>query len=86
MAFFCIMDFLYFVKLLSLYSKLMTAGPGVTSSIPARSYTFVEIYHEIISMAILLPSADSRIISKSMCTKYWLTALSSLSKKRVRLD
>ena len=29
-------------------------------SIPARSHTFVEIDHEIISMAILLPSADSR--------------------------
>ena len=31
-----------------------TAGPGVASSITARSYTFVENDHEIISMAILL--------------------------------
>ena len=38
----------------------LTADPGVASSIPARSHTFVEIDHEIISMAILLPSADSR--------------------------
>ena len=37
----------------------LTADPGVSSSIPARSHTFVEIYHEIISMVILLPSADS---------------------------
>ena len=37
----------------------LTADPGVTSLIPARSYTFVEIDHEIISMAIPLPSADS---------------------------
>ena len=34
----------------------LTADPGVASSIPARSLTFVEIDHEIISMVILLPS------------------------------
>ena len=38
----------------------LTADPGVTSSIPARSHTFVEIDHEIISTVILLPSADSK--------------------------
>ena len=37
----------------------LTAIPGVASSIPARSHTFVEIDHEIISKVILLPSADS---------------------------
>ena len=37
----------------------LTAIPGVASSIPARSHTFVEIDHEIISTVILLPSADS---------------------------
>ena len=31
----------------------------VASSIPARSHTFVEIDHEIISTVILLPSAES---------------------------
>ena len=31
-----------------------TADPGVMSSIPARSHTFMEIDHEIISMGILL--------------------------------
>ena len=36
----------------------LTADPGVASSIPARSHTFVEIDHEIISMVILLLSAD----------------------------
>ena len=36
----------------------LTADPGVASSIPARSHTFVEIDHEIISTVILLPSAD----------------------------
>ena len=33
----------------------LTADPGVASSIPARYHTFVEIDHEIISTAILLP-------------------------------
>ena len=37
----------------------LTADPGVASSIPARSHTFVEIDGEIISTVILLPSADS---------------------------
>ena len=37
----------------------LTADPGGASSIPAQSHTFVEIDHEIISTAILLPSADS---------------------------
>ena len=37
----------------------LTADPGVAISIPARSHTFVEIDHEIISTVILLPSAES---------------------------
>ena len=37
----------------------LTAIPGVVSSIPAWSHTFVEIEHEMISTVILLPSADS---------------------------
>ena len=36
-----------------------TADPGVASSIPARSHTFVKIDHEIISTVVLLPSAES---------------------------
>ena len=35
-----------------------SADPGVTRLIPARSHTFVEIDHEIIS-TVILPSADS---------------------------
>ena len=38
---------------------ILTAGPGVASSIPARSHSFVEIDHEIISTVILLPTAES---------------------------
>ena len=38
----------------------LTADPRVASSIPARSHTFVDIDQEIISTAILLPSAVSR--------------------------
>ena len=67
----------------------LTADPGVASSIPAWSHTFVEIDHEIISTVILLPTADSfkkgclSVTSESMCTNYWLTACSSLPRKSV---
>ena len=37
----------------------LTADPGVSSSIPARSHTFVEIDHEIFSRVIILSSAES---------------------------
>ena len=53
------------VKLISLSSQVaqsvtcLTADPWVTSSIPAQSYTFVEIDHEIMSTVILLPPTDS---------------------------
>ena len=48
------------------------SDPGVASSIPARSHTFVEIDHEIISIVILLPSDDS--FKKGCCqlqAKVW---------------
>ena len=48
----------------------LTAGPGVATSIPARSHTFVEIDHEIISTAILLPSAHLRRVVVSYTQKY----------------
>ena len=61
----------------------LTADPGVASSIPAWSHTFVEIEHEIISTVIVLPSADSfKKCCENMCTKYWLTAFSSLPRKK----
>ena len=37
----------------------LTADPGVTSSIPAPSPTFLEIDHEIFPTVILLPSSES---------------------------
>ena len=52
----------------------LTADPGVVSSIPVRSHTFVEIDHEIISTVILLPSGDLfkkgclSVTRESMCT------------------
>ena len=61
-----------------LHLTLLTADPGVASLIPAWSYTFMEIDHEIISMIIfLLPLIQEGLLSvtsESMCTKYWLTA------------
>ena len=57
---------IFFIKLCTLMSvkclatdASLTAAPGIASSIPARSHTFVEIDHEIISTVILLPSAES---------------------------
>ena len=43
----------------------LTADPGVVSSIPVRSHTFMEIDHEMICTVILLPSADS--FKKGFC-------------------
>ena len=40
-------------------SDIKCLAQGHKSSIPARSHTFVEIDHEIISTVILFPSADS---------------------------
>ena len=37
----------------------LPADPGVASSIPVRSHTFVGIDHEMISTVIILLSADS---------------------------
>ena len=48
----------------------LTVDPGVSSSIPARSYTLVGTDHEIISAAILLPSFDSRGVVVSYKRKY----------------
>ena len=42
----------------------LTADPGVASSIPVQSHTFVELDHGMISTVILLPSAD---LSKKGC-------------------
>ena len=57
----------------------LTADLGVANIIRALSHSFVEIDHEIISMAILwsLPLIQEELLSvtrESMCTKYWLTA------------
>ena len=63
-----------------------TADPGVVSLIPAWSHTFVEIYHKIIPMVILLlPLIQEGLMlvtSESMCTKYWLNAQAGLSRKK----
>ena len=40
----------------------LTADPGVESLIPARSHTFMEIDHEIISTIILLLNHSRRVV------------------------
>ena len=61
--------------------------PGVASSIPAGSHTFVELDHEIISTVILLPSAVS--FKKGCCQlqrKYVHEVLVNCLFKLVWLD
>ena len=48
----------------------LTEDLGVTSWIPARSHTFVEIDHEIITTVILLLSAYSRRVVVNYKQKY----------------
>ena len=48
----------------------LAADPGVTSSIPPRSHTFMEIDHEIISTTIFLHCADSVWVVVSYKRKY----------------
>ena len=48
----------------------LTLDPGVMISISARSNTFAEIDDEIISIAIILPSADSRRVVVSYKRQY----------------
>ena len=56
----------------------LTADPGIANLIKAQSHTFIEIDHEIIStvslLLLLIQEGLLSFTSKSMCTKYWLTA------------
>ena len=58
----------------------LTADPGVTSLTLAGSHTFLEIDHEIISIAILLPVCQCIHLSAS-CLKSVSVFLSSQRKK-----
>ena len=64
----------------------LTANPGVASSIPARSHTFVEIDHEIISMVILLPSADSFSYKRKYVHKLLVNRLFKPAQEKVWLS
>ena len=68
----------------------LTADPGVTSSIPARSHTLVEIDHEIISTVILLPSAESFMkgccqLQAKVCARLLVNCLFKLAQEKVWL-
>ena len=65
----------------------LTADPGVASSIPARSHTFVEIDHEIISTVILLPSAESFMkgccqLQAKVCARLLVNCLFKLAHEK----
>ena len=55
----------------------LTADPGVASLMPIRSPTVGQLDHEIISMTIRLPSADSRRVVVSYKPKYVHEVLAS---------
>ena len=68
----------------------LTADPGVASSIPARSHTFVGIDHEIISTSVSsLPLIQSRRVVVSYKRKYvhkvLVNCLINLAQEKVRL-
>ena len=67
----------------------LAADPGVASLTSARSHSFLEIDHEIISTAILLPSADTRRVVVSYKRKYvhkvLVNSLVKLAQKNVWL-
>ena len=64
----------------------LIADPGVASSISARSHTFVEINHEIIfyghspPFRCIIKEGLLSVTSECVCTKYWLTACSSMPR------
>ena len=65
----------------------LAADPGVASSIPARSHTFVEIDHEIISTVILLPSAESFMkgccqLQAKVCARLLVNCLFKLAQEK----
>ena len=74
-------------------TKLLTGPVSVVGNVSncrsrgrERSHTFMENDHEIISTVILLLRLIQEgllsVTSESMCTKYWLTAYSSLPKTK----
>ena len=65
----------------------LTADPGVGSSIPAQSHTFVEIDHEVFSTVILLPSAESFMkgccqLQAKVCARLLANCLFKLAQEK----
>ena len=64
----------------------LTTNPGLASSIPTRSHTFVVIDHEILSTAILLPSAKGCCqLQATVIHEVLVNRLVKLGKKKVWL-
>ena len=59
----------------------LTADPGVKTSILAKSHTFAEIDHEIISTTIRLPFTESRRVVVRYKRKYVHEVLVNCSVK-----
>ena len=68
----------------------LTADPGVASSFPAWSHSFLEIDHERISTVILLPYADSFkkgccLLQAEVCAKLLVNSLFKPAQEKVWL-
>ena len=65
----------------------LTADPRVPRSIPARSHTFMEIWNNFYChsppFGWIIQEGLLSVTSESICTKCWLTACSSLARKKV---
>ena len=59
--------FMRFTKTCLTTDPSLTADPGVASSIPARSHTFVESDHEIISTVTPPPPPSVESFKKGCC-------------------
>ena len=63
----------------------LTADPGVTSSITARSHTFLEIDHEIISMVFFLPFTDVASYKRMYVHEVLINRLVKIAQEKVWL-
>ena len=63
-----------------------TADPGVMSSIPAQSHTFMEIDHELFSMvSLLLRLIQEKVYVRTLQGKVLVNSLVKLAQEKVWL-
>ena len=80
-------DFMYIILVPLFPWQAHILCSGVATLIPARSHTFVEIDHEIISTVILLPSAESFMkgccqLQAKVCARLLVNCLFKLAQEK----